>query len=169
MVRVSDKLASAIVEKVKKTLVDDAWQDIVYASKHGRRMGGFILASVYIDYLAGYYGGEGDNRELYISFIKRFMPAYNAEDMWTSMRCQLVHNYSERGSFEFTDGRSERHLKPSRLKGRLVLNVEDFLKDVAKARDDYFQLVEKDRKLRDRLVRRYNKYGILSDSPIDSE
>ncbi len=169
MSRIDEKLAEATIAKVKKTLEEDAWQDVIYASEHGTRMGGFILASIYIDYLAGYFGGEGDNRELYIGFIKKFMPQYNAEDIWMSMRCQLVHNYSERGSFEFTDGKPERHLKPSRLKGRLILNIESFLEDIKNARDGYFELVQADKRIRDKLVRRYHKYGILSESPIDKE
>jgi len=130
-------------------------------------MGAFILASCYIDYLAWYYSGKKGVGQRYRQFVKRFLKMYNPDDLYESLRCKLVHNYSEGGKYEFTHKKHRFHLKASQLQGRTVVNLDDFLKELENARDQYFNLVDSDVTLKRRLIEKYKHTGILGPSPID--
>ena len=75
--------------------------DIEKASAGGSKMGAFILCSCYIDYLAGFrYGKAGTGKE-YKKFIEIYLRDYDPDTIYTDMRCGVVHNYTEGGSYVF--------------------------------------------------------------------
>jgi hypothetical protein len=148
-----------IIKKVKFALSNWANEDLYKASRGGAKMGTFILASCFIDYLSFYYSDLGEVKERYKEFVNRFMPQYNSEDLYISLRCKLVHNYTEGGKYMFVHEKPHLHLKE--YNGRLIINLENFLSDVSKAREEYFKLVDSNDEFKNRLIKRFNEVGIL--------
>lgn len=157
-----------IIKKVESTLREWAFKDILRASDGGAKMGAFILASCYIDYLAWYYSNKSKVGERYKEFVKKFLKNYNADDLYYSLRCKLVHYYSEGGKYEFTHNKPKFHLKPSKLPNRIIINLENFLKELKNATEQYFELVDSNQTYKNRLIKKYEKVGILGVSPVNS-
>ena len=63
-----------IIERIKKSLKELAYEGIIKASDGGSKMGAFILASCFIDYLAGFYYGGESTPSHYKGFVKKFLP-----------------------------------------------------------------------------------------------
>lgn len=160
-------LDKEIIKNVKLRLSGWAFEDIHRASSGGAKLGAFILASCYIDYLASYYSSKEKVGDRYIDFVGKFLTMYNPEDLYHELRCKLVHNYSGGKKYEYTHNKPKSHLKPSKLPGRTIINLENFLKELKNARDQYLDLVNSNRTFRTRMVKKYKKYGILGPSPID--
>ena len=157
-----------ILKKVKFALLDWAYGDLHRASNGGAKMGAFILASCYIDYLAWFYSDKKGIGLRYKEFSVNFLKMYNSDDLYTSLRCKLVHHYSEGGKYEFTHNKPHFHLKSSVLPGRTIINLDNFLIELKNASDDYFALVDSNKTCKKRLVEKYKSHGILGPSPIDS-
>lgn len=148
-----------IIDKVKAQLYGWALGDVKRAAKEAK-MGGFILTSCLIDYLTCFYFNEDSSGEKYKFFCKKYLPQYNADDLYKSLRCSLVHSYTEGGKYAFTDNKKELHFKVG-VAGHVLLNLENFIDDVEKAMDKYFLDINSDIKLREQLIKRYKKVGIL--------
>lgn len=155
-----------IIKKVKFALVDWAFEDIYRASSGVSKMGAFILASCYIDYLPCYYFNSESSGKNYINFAKRFLPQYRAKDLYTALRCKLVHNYTEGGKYKFTDDNPHFHLKVSPSDRKIVINLENFLHDLKQAKDEYFKLVNSNKDYKQKLIDRYKKVGILGPAQL---
>lgn len=149
-----------IVQKVKFALSDWALEDLYKASFGGAKMGAFILASCYIDYLSCYYFNSDSSKGNYINFVNRFLPDYSGKDLYESLRCKLVHNYTEGGKYEFTDDKPHLHFKISKRR-KIVINLENFLNDLKIAKGEYFKLVDDNKSYKERLIDRFKKVGIL--------
>lgn len=153
-----------VIDKLKYSLIDWDLADIRRASKGGAKLGSFILASCLIDHLTCYYFGEESTRTNYIEFVRRFLPKYNAEDLYYCIRCKLVHNYSVDGDYAFTHNRHSLHLKDEQ--GKIMLNLNDFINDIESATQAYFAAVSNTDLLKKRLVKRYINAGIMSPLEI---
>src|SRR5262245_11706829 len=68
------------------------------AVKDAKGMGGFILGLCAIDWLASFYFAKDVGSEEYKNFVRRFLPKYNAEQIYHDLRCGLVHNFTNRGN-----------------------------------------------------------------------
>lgn len=101
-----------------------AFQDIKRVSDGKSKMGAFILASCFIEHLAGFRYGKATTNTDYKAFVGAYLPGYNAVTWYKDLRCRLVHNCTEGGSYAFTYGRHDLHGKM--LDGRTVINLEDF-------------------------------------------
>lgn len=154
-----------IVERVKFALSDWAFEDLYRASMGEAKLATFILASCYIDYLSCYYFNSDSTKSRYINFVNRFMPGYNGRDLYESLRCKLVHNYSEGGKYEFTHNNPGLHFKDS-PRNRTVLNLDNFLHDLKTARDEYFELVDTNQSFKDKLINRFKAVGIMGPAEI---
>jgi len=153
------------IEEIKKSLSEMAFKDIIKASNGGAKMGAFILASCFIDYLTCLFFNEDSTKRNYKEFVKIFLDTYDPENLYGDLRCKVVHNYSEGGSYIFTDNQGQLHLKRAR-DGRIILNLEDFIKDIETAMYKYFALLESDSACLDRAINRIKKVGILGVGPV---
>jgi hypothetical protein len=150
------------IDSLWNSLHDMAFLDIKKASAGNAKMGAFILASCYIDYLAGFRYGKNSKGLDYVRFVKEyFTDKYDASKLYQDLRCKLVHNYSEGGSFAFTDNHPERH-NVKIPDGRIMLNLENFVDDIETVLNKYFQELRTDDEKYKLAQNRYSKLGILT-------
>jgi len=153
---------NAVVWQIKHVLTRMAFNDIIRASKGGSKMGAFILASCFIDYLAGFRYGKETTRKDYIAFVSGYFDKklYDPEKLYTALRCKLVHQYSEGGAYTFTFNRPDLH-NTSDEDGKKILNLEQFVRDVESSMDRYFAQLEQDYALQELAEKRYHQSGLL--------
>ena len=105
----------------------------------------FVLISCAIDYLASFNVGGETTRNDYINFLKEykwFTKKYNPKDIYHSLRCGLVHNFTIKdGKYALTNNHSELHLCVDK-KGQIFLNFEDFFKDFKRLKKEYFNQIK---------------------------
>lgn len=148
------------------SLHDMAFLDIQKASNGGSKMGAFILASCFIDYLAGFRYGKKTQREDYMNFVREYFgDKYDPDNLYEDLRCKLVHNYSEGGSYTFTDNHPELHKKKIN-DGRILLNLEDFVSDIEIALNTYFDELKQDDTRYTLALTRYELLHILTIFPL---
>jgi len=128
----------------------------------------FVIITCAMDYLASFnYGADTTRhaREAYIDFLKEyewFTKKYNPEDIYDSLRCGLVHNFTiHGGKFTLTHNNPELHL--TTYKGQIILNYEDFYCDFKKLKEEYFKKVKdpKNGKAAN-FMKRYETLGFLA-------
>ena len=145
---------------IRHSLEEMAFKDIIRASEGKSKMGAFILGSCFIEYLAGFRYGKETTHDDYKNFIKEFLgDKYDAEKLYEDLRCKLVHNYSEGGSYEFTDAKAFLHKQP--INNKIILNLENFIDDLKLALNDYFKKLETSDELLQLAIKRYNKVGLI--------
>jgi hypothetical protein len=152
--------------------------DIVRALHGKSQMGAFILSSCLIDHLAYFYSpiGTEDSKsgKRFTQFASQYLPSYDAVRLYKALRCRLVHNYTEGGSYQFVCDQKARHLTQDTDTGRTFLNLQDFMSDLREAMNRFFsdalsgQTVEDEKgahvPISDNIVMRFNKTGILGVS-----
>ncbi len=150
------------ISDLKKSLYEMAFLDIERASKGNAKMGAFILSSCFIDYLAGFRYGKATTSKEYIKFTKKyFSKKYNAKKLYTDLRCKLVHNYSEGGSYLFVHEKPELHQTIPKTDPRTLINLENFISELKQALDKYFSELETDENIFKLAVNRYYKIGVI--------
>ncbi len=154
-----------LMKILEDSLYKMAFQDIERASSGESKIGAFILASCFIDVLARYRYGvhhkEGknilrksningeptSNKTLYVGFVKEyFSNKYNAEDLYKSLRCCLVHAYTEGGKYLFTH-KNKRGNHFDQIGDKTLLNLEDFIRDIKVAYEKLIKDIKKDEEL----------------------
>lgn len=142
-----------------------AFLDIKRASDGKSKMGAFILSSCFIEYLAGFRYGKETTRDDYKLFIsKYFKGKYNPDKLYTDLRCKLVHNYSEGGSYTFIDNRPELHKKETG-DGKIILNLENFISDIEIVLKEYFEELKTDDSIFQLAIKRFLLLNILGINP----
>lgn len=151
--------------QIKKSLYDMAFLDIKRASDGKSKMGTFILASCFIEYLAGFrVGGETKGRD-YKAFVRDFLPSlYDPDKLYHDLRCKLVHNYSEGGSYAFTF--SQPSLHGTNVGGRLIINLEDFIQDLEEAYKKFESILDGDTDAQTLAERRYDSIGLIGVAAV---
>lgn len=153
-------MSQAIISHIKNTLYDMAFLDIKRASSGNSKMGAFILASCFIDYMAGFVCGRKTTRKDYEHFVRHYLPSiYDPSKLYKDLRCGLVHNYSEGGSYWFKDNKSQLHGQTSN--GRTIINLENFIDDLEKALRKLLQEIQSDPSKKQKAIARYNSIGLL--------
>ena len=141
-----------------------AFLDIKRASKGGSKIGAFILSSCFIEYLAGFRYGKKTGKKDYINFVKSYFNGkYNPEKLYTDLRCKLVHNYSEGGTYAFTDSHPELH--NTKQDGRTIVNLENFIADIEEVLNRYFDELRTDDELCKLAKKRFILYNLLTFIP----
>lgn len=137
-----------------------AYGDILRASKCECRVGAFILISCFIDYLAGFRSGKRAIKDDYLGFIEKYFPKeYDPRKIYEDLRCGLVHNYTEGGSYSLTYGHPDLHLKPDGE--RVYLNLENLIRDTEKAMKQFLAEMNALPSLRKKALQRYSNGGLL--------
>jgi hypothetical protein len=150
-----------IIDTIKCGLDNMALQDIRRASDGKAKMGAFILGSCFIEYLAGFRYGKKTTRTDYKNFVEQYLGSfYDAEKLCNDLRCKLVHNYSEGGSYIFVDAKPELHGK--KYKNKMLINLENFIDDLEKTMRKLFSEIDSDPTIQALAKKRYAKLGILS-------
>jgi hypothetical protein len=137
-----------------------AFLDIKRASAGGSKMGAFILASCFIDYMAGFACGRETKGSDYKNFVSNYLPSiYEPQKLYSDLRCKLVHNYSEGGSYWFTDNNPQLHGKTEN--GRTIINLENFIDDLENALHKLLQEIQFNQSKKQTAINRYNSIGLL--------
>lgn len=148
------------IRHIEFVLHDMAFLDIIRASQGSSKMGAFILASCFIDYLAGFRYGKQTKGTDYQNFVESYLPNYNAKSLYKDLRCKLVHNYSEGGSYVFADGKATLH-GTKLTDGRMIINLETFITDIEGAMARLFVEMEKDAVVRSLAIKRFKHIGLI--------
>ena len=136
-------------------------------------MGSFILGFCFIEWMAGYYYARQTKGEDYREFVKRFLPNYDSDEMYTALRCGLVHNFTDHGKgYDFREDRPHNHLKRRKLEGssqyRVVLNLSNFQKDLETAMEQLFAVLRNNPEMAMRALNRFKTAGMIVGS-IETE
>ena len=130
---------------------------------------GFIFMSCAIDYLAGFLWGKstvGKNRESYRLFIDEYFEKgkYDSDGLYDSLRNGLVHMFTIKNrKYTLIHNAPGIHLKNDDA-GQIVLNAGNFRDELIAAKNKYFDDVENNLDLMDKLVERLNRDGIMGPS-----
>lgn len=156
-----DKISTII-----NSLKDNALGDIKRASTGGAKMGAFMLCSCLIDAIAGFMKGSDTNHADYKCFVCKYMTAYNKDDIYTDLRCKLVHSYSEGGSYWFTDNKRSLHLS-KHSDGKTIVNLENFIEEIESALNAYASDLQNkvNQAARASAIKRYDGNGIIQVVP----
>jgi len=150
----------AVVNHIKLALYDMAFLDIKRAATGKSKMGAFILASCFIEYMAGFACGKATTKKDYANFVSRYLPAiYDPTKLYADLRCKLVHNYSEGGSYWLTY--SQPNLHGMTEHDRTIINLENFIDDLENALHRLVQEIETDLSAQLRALNRYKSIGLL--------
>lgn len=132
----------------------------------GGKMPAFVWLTCAIDWIAAFRFGESTKnnvKEAYTNYIDEYFPKgkYSAQDLYDSLRNGLVHMYTIKGStYALIDNHPDGHLKTT-SDGQLLLNLEDFFADFVEAKNKFFDAVEIDPALLDKVIQRYEREGFL--------
>ena len=151
-------MAQDITEYIKHTL-EEAILDIKRARDGGAKIGAFILASCFIEYMAGFVCGGKTKPKDYKDCVRRYLPSYNPSRLYKHLRCKLVHNYSEGGSHWLLEGKPQLH--GQRINGLTIINLENFIQDLEKALQELLGEIESDPSKKQKAINRYNSIGLF--------
>lgn len=115
--------------------------------------------------MAGFIAGRETTNRDYKQFVKDYLPPfYDPEKLYKDLRCKVVHNYSEGGSYVFVDAKSELH--GQKINGKLVINLENFIDDLESALRKMLTDLDTD-SVKQRMAKdRYDKIGLLGIGQI---
>jgi hypothetical protein len=153
-------------DHIKFALHDMAFLDIKRASEGRSKMGAFILASCFIDYMAGFIAGRETTGKDYKKFVEDYLPSlYDPEKLYKDLRCKVVHNYSEGGSYIFVDAQSAIH--GHKVDKKMIINLENFIDDLEVALQKLFKDFDTDQGKQKKAEDRYDKIGLLGIGQIN--
>lgn len=153
-------MSQAIIDHIKKALYNGAFLDIKKASSGKSNIGAFILASCFIDYMAGFVCGRETNRNDYIDFVSHYLPSiYNPSKLYEDLRCKLVHNYSVGGFYWLKDNKPQLHGQTE--SGRTIINLENFINDLEDAFNKLMGEIQSNPLKKQKAIKRYNSIGLL--------
>jgi len=153
-----------IIDHIKDTLYDKAFSDIKKVLSVNLKNVAFILSSCFIDYMAGFLcGGKTGNQE-YKDFVREYLKQYDADDLWLSLRCKLVHNYSEGGAYWLKSNQPQLHRTV--VNDKTIINIENFIDDLESAFHQFMQDIQNDLSLQENAIKRYRKLGLLCEGGV---
>ncbi len=154
-----------------KTLDDleSALRGSFRAVTDARRMGSFILGFCFIEWMARYYFARRTSAEDYREFVNRFLPQYDANEMYNFLRCGLVHGFTDRGKgYDFREDCPNSHLKITKLKGgagsRRVLNLLNFQNDLEGAMIELLEVLRTNPEMANRALYHFQTSGMILGS-----
>jgi hypothetical protein len=127
---------------------------------------GFLLMACAIDYLASFWWGKSTKNEVknaYTGFVNEYFPAesYDADGLYDSLRNGLVHMFTIKDrKYALVADRPDLHLIVD-ANGQAILNAQDFHKDLVRAKQRFFDSVESNSHLLDRVMQRHTRDGFL--------
>lgn len=160
-----------IIDKIEVVFDKAIVPAIVGSSKGDSFPLAFVLIVCAIGYLASFnYGDDttGHAREAYTDFLREyewFTEKYVPEDVYISLRCGLVHNFTIKGGrYVLVSREPENHLKTRQFLGEtmICLNLENFLEDFIRLKNEYFAKVRQSIENKSQnFLKRFSNVGIL--------
>ncbi len=128
----------------------------------GIKMAGFILCACAIDTLAGFHDGltdpkKGSSATRFKKFVRDFLPNYDPEDLYSALRCGLVHGYTCEGD-RYVFGPAP---PPEAVGNRTVIKLGKFHADVRQAYADLRRSIQLGGPALDRAHDRYKAMGLI--------
>lgn len=130
----------------------------------------FTLGCCFIDQISGFYCGKQDKNahpEYFKKFVTDFLstinPAYDASEMYTDLRCGLVHSAAPGKHFLFThENKDGNHLSwvDTDDGKRLLFKLDDFVSHLEQATESYLKELKQDPMLQTNALNR-SKIGLL--------
>ncbi len=162
-----------LVKILDESLFHLAYGDIERILPPNPNLAVFILGACFIDAMASFRFGvtkemikDGKIGERFKNFVKEYLPKYNADDLWDSLRCGLVHLYTAYGKYAFANKKRHFHHRKDN-RGRTIINDEDFceeLKDVyEKLKDDILN----NKEVYLNATKRLNSMGIMRIGSVE--
>ena len=158
-----------LVEELDLCFLKIALDDIKRASDIdvNTTLAPFILGSCFVEALAGFYCGQEDpdaqgNGERFVKFVTKYLPQYNATNLWKSLRNGLVHSYAEKGKYSFTNKKSRLHFQTDPI-GRKIINDENFVNDLETAYENFKKdiLDQRDDGIFLKAKKRFDSFGLM--------
>ncbi|NPV02387.1 MAG: hypothetical protein HPY53_13515 [Brevinematales bacterium] len=161
-----------LVSVMDQSLFLMAYKDIEKAFKGECYMGVFILASCFIDAMAGFHAGvtkqtctRGNSRR-FKEFVKKFMPLYDAEMLYEDLRNGLVHAYTSGKTYVFTHSNNAGFHFDKTQKGSIILNLEDFLAHIRSAYSQLRNEILNDHSAYIHAHIRFDEMGLMQGRPL---
>ncbi len=136
----------------------------------------FLLMACAIDCLAGFNAGKAADKNDYIKFLNEYKwltKKYNPKDLYESLRCGLVHNFTTNyGKFCFSKKAPEEHRLMVEYAGRKMINLnfEDFFRDFIRLKQEFFAKVRKSKgNKRPNFLKRFKKVGFIMPAHIEDK
>jgi len=123
--------------------------------------------------MAGFYAGV-DKKSVKVKsgkrfkdFIKKYLPdRYDSNKLWEDLRCGLVHSYAVPETYVFTDAnKMGQHFYKTKDR-KILLNLEDFLKEIGNAYKSLRRDILKDKKIFNNAKKRAISMGIMLPTKI---
>lgn len=157
-----------LVKELDASFLNVALEDIKRSSdiKTNTNLAAFILGSCFIEALAGFYCGQDDpntrsgSGDRFRKFVRKYLSQYNANDLWDSLRCGLVHSYAEKGKYNFVNKKRWLHFQSDK-NGRIIINDEDFVEDLEMAYKDFKKDIINDPTIFSSAKKRFEGFGIM--------
>jgi hypothetical protein len=97
--------------------------------------------------------------------VKDYLPSlYDPEKLYKDLRCKIVHNYSEGGSYVFVDAKPALHKQMTGT--RMIINQENFFDDLESAFHKVIKDLDTDLEIQNKAENRYDKIGLLGIGQI---
>jgi hypothetical protein len=146
---------------------DDALlREIEVTLEAGLERAPYILISCAIDFLVTFWAGAASTRERYRDFVNAFFVGYDGDQLYTELRCRMVHNYTVGENTIICWGEPDIH-GCTTSNGEMVLNVEQFFLDFVQAKEKHFAALRASGQLLDNHISRFDEIGVLSS--MDAE
>jgi hypothetical protein len=151
------------ITTITHSLKNLAMGDVKRASAGESKIGAFMLCSCLIDAMAYFSTSSPSVGANYRSFVQEYLTSYNPAKLYSNLRCKLVHNYSEGGSYMFVHAQPSMHLKPVLLANRVYINLDNFIVDIESALESFCNKLQNpnETELRRKAVLRYNRSNII--------
>ena len=149
------------IDMIEAKINNYIFKEIEIIVQAGSIIGAFIFCSCLIGYLSFYYSNKDLDSQRYKDFVKTFLSNYDEEALYTDLRCKLVHNYSEGGSYIFISKTSNYHLMIDGKTGKTYINLQNFIIDIMYASKLLFSHLRNNSKLNHLIIERHNYAPLL--------
>jgi len=157
-----------IIEDIINSMENFNIGDIKKISAQGLMIAAFMLSGCCIDQLSNYryykqITGRSENFKRFKKFVDEYFPPLyqnKGGDLYSWVRCSLVHNYSTQGNFSLAKGVQEGHYRIA-INNAEVLDIDSFVSDLTSAWEKYKAELKTDPAIRNIALLHHKDYPIL--------
>jgi len=120
----------------------------------------YILISCAIDFLVSFWAGEDSTRTHYRDFVNTYFDGYDGENLYTELRCRMVHNHTVGERVVICWDEPDIHNSGTN-DGNIILNLDQFFADFVIAKNKYFSALRSESDLINKHITRFNEMGVL--------
>lgn len=156
-----------LVDGLDSSFKKVALEDIQRALDSNTNLAVFILGLCFIEALAGFYCGQtnpsvlGESAKQFKKFVRKYLPTYDAKNLWVSLRNGLIHSYCEKGKYIFANKKPELHLHIQNSTNIKWINDEDFVADLREAYKNYKKDILENEEVFKKARNRFQSFGLM--------